>query len=132
MSYSPRSAPRSFLRFLLPAGAVAAAMLFAPETPIADIFARHGDHPDIRNFVETAAMGIATAVNIIDPELVFLGGGVLEMPAFPLETLKARLLVHTRAPLPRDVMEVRLASNLGDSGARGASLYVARQFGAQP
>lgn len=101
----------------------------APDTPIAEVFARHGDHPDIRNFIETAAMGIATAVNIIDPELVFLGGGVLEMPGFPFDTLKTRLLAHARAPFPRDVLEVRLASNLGDSGARGACLYVAGKFG---
>lgn len=101
----------------------------APSTPIHQIFACHGDHPDLQGFVETAAMSIATAINIIDPEVVFLGGGVLEMPGFPFERLKERLLVHTRGPLPREVVEVLLASNLSDSGARGGCLYVASKFG---
>lgn len=102
----------------------------APETPIHEVFVRHAGHPDLEAFVETAAMSIATAVNIIDPELVFLGGGILEMPGFPYDRLRSRLLAHTRAPFPREAMDVLLASNLGDSGARGGCLYASERFGA--
>jgi allose kinase len=100
----------------------------APSTPITELFLHHREHRDIRAFVETAAMSIATAVNLFDPELLFLGGGVLEMPGFPFDHLRSRLLAHSRAPLPRDVLDVLLASNLGDSGARGGCLYAASKF----
>lgn len=100
----------------------------APQTPIEDLFLRHGEHPDIRQFLAIAAETMATAINLFDPELVFLGGGVINSPGFPVERLKADVLSHTRRPLPHDVLEIRLASNLSDSGARGACLYAAHQF----
>jgi len=71
---------------------------------------------------------MATAINLFDPELVFLGGGVIDSPGFPLDGLKQAVLSHTRRPLPHDALEIRLASNLSDSGARGACLYAAHQF----
>ena len=100
----------------------------APRTPIDELFLRHAEHPDIQRFLGIAAQTMATAINLFDPELVFLGGGVIDSPGFPVERLKQAVLTHTRRPLPHDDMEIRLASNLSDSGARGACLYAAHQF----
>jgi allose kinase len=100
----------------------------APETPIEALFLHHAGHPDIREFLAIAAETMATAINLFDPELVFLGGGVIDSAGFPLDGLKQAVLGHTRRPLPHDALEIRLASNLSDSGARGACLYAAHQF----
>ena len=39
--------------------------------------------------LENAARAIATSINLFDPDAVILGGGVMDMPAFPRETLIA-------------------------------------------
>jgi predicted NBD/HSP70 family sugar kinase len=36
-----------------------------------------------------AARAIATSVNLFDPDAVILGGGVMDMPAFPRDALIA-------------------------------------------
>ncbi|MDR3516068.1 MAG: allose kinase [Azospirillaceae bacterium] len=95
----------------------------APGTAITDLFEVHGDHPDLRTFVDIAAQVIATGLNLFDPDLMFLGGGVLELAGFPRERLLEQTRRHIRAPFPRDGLEIRLASHLSDSGARGACLY---------
>lgn len=95
----------------------------APGIPITDIFQRVGTHPDLLTFIDIASQVIATDLNLFDPDLVFLGGGVVELAGFPLELLTERVRLHTRSPFPRNGLQIRLASHLSDSGARGACLY---------
>jgi allose kinase len=99
----------------------------APDTPITELFRVHGAHPDLVTFIDIAAQVIATGLNLFDPDLVFLGGGVVDLAGFPLEKLIARTRTHTRAPFPREVLDIQLASHLSDSGARGACLYAAHR-----
>lgn len=99
-----------------------------PDLPISEIFLKMKDHPDIKRFVQMAAFGVATAINIMDPEIVFLGGGVFQMPHYPLEETEKLIIQHTRAPVPRDFMEIKKASDLSDSGSRGGCLFAAQHF----
>jgi len=88
----------------------------------------HGDHLTeklIERAVEALGTGIASAVNLVDPEAVILGGGLGirfgERLMDPLrEEMSKHLFVDERPPA------VRVAS-LGDlGGAIGASLLVSR------
>lgn len=88
----------------------------------------HGDHMAkhlIERAIEALGTGIASAVNLLDPEAVILGGGLGirfgERLMGPLtEEMSKHLFVDERPPA------VRVAS-LGDlGGAIGASLLVAR------
>src|SRR5690349_4685087 len=88
----------------------------------------HGDHMAtklIDRAIEALGTGIASAVNLIDPEAVIIGGGLGirfgERLMDPLmEEMDKHLFVDERPPA------VRVAS-LGDlGGAIGASLLLAR------
>jgi glucokinase len=88
----------------------------------------HGDHLAeklIERAIEALGTGVASAVNLIDPEAVILGGGLGvrfgERLMGPLmEEMRQHLFVDERPPA------VRVAS-LGDlGGAIGASLLVSR------
>ncbi len=40
----------------------------AAQTPFERLFERHGEHPDLRRFVERLAQTIAIEMNVLDPE----------------------------------------------------------------
>lgn len=48
----------------------------APDIEYSEIFLTMKDHFDIINFVEMAAVGLVTVISVIDPEVIYLGGGV--------------------------------------------------------
>ncbi len=54
----------------------------AAQTPFDRLFERHGDHPDLQRFVERLAQTIAIEMNVIDPQRLILGGGVIAMRGF--------------------------------------------------
>ena len=52
---------------------------------VSDIFVKYGDQPDVLDVVRMCALATATEVTILDPVCVVLGGGVTQMPGFPME-----------------------------------------------
>jgi len=71
-----------------------------------------------RRYVERLARGLATVVNVLDPDVIVLGGGMSNLPRLP-EDVQASL-----APwVFTDIVRTRVARNLhGDSsGVRGAA-----------
>lgn len=105
-----------------------------PETAVSDLFALHGDHPEIQTYVARLASVIATEINILDPAVVVLGGGVPAMTNFPNTELERHIREHTRKPLPESKMKIIFANDDGTNGVTGAGLYaweqVARAGGA--
>ncbi|MCZ6353559.1 ROK family protein, partial [Escherichia coli] len=55
--------------------------------PLSDLFVHAENAPFVQSLLENAARAIATSINLFDPDAVILGGGVMDMPAFPRETL---------------------------------------------
>lgn len=98
----------------------------APATPIASIFLRHWDEEWLRAFVTEAAIAIAAEITILDPDCLILGGGVIEMEAFPLETLKKEIRRWTRNPYPAEQLEIIVSEGGRLSGTRGAALMAER------
>jgi predicted NBD/HSP70 family sugar kinase len=78
------------------------------QVSIGDVFTASAQKPelanDLREFVRNQASAVATAVAILSPETIVLGGGICEMHNFPKAQLASELeerfpFVHTGRPL---------------------------------
>ncbi|WP_210453808.1 allose kinase [Pantoea ananatis] len=102
-----------------------------PDTGISQLFTRHGDHPDLRAFVQRLAQLIASEMNILDPEYLILGGGVLSMADFPLVQLRSAIQQHLRPPVTRRGLKIVFSHATDHTGCRGACLAAERCFGGE-
>lgn len=87
------------------------------------LFAPENGGPVIDNYLDAIACAIATEVNILDPDCVLLGGGVLHIGNFPFERLRAMILEHTRKPYPAEGLAMVRLPEDPLRGVRGAGLY---------
>jgi allose kinase len=72
----------------------------------------------LHHFIRDQAFAIATTINLIDPEVCVIGGGIVQMQDFPKERFKQLILEHLRRPYPREVVTIAWA----ELGSR-ATLY---------
>ncbi|HOB19875.1 MAG TPA: allose kinase [Candidatus Atribacteria bacterium] len=93
------------------------------KTDISDIFVKHGDEPLIQDFVEALSIPIAAEINILDPEYVILGGGVLQMKDFPRDLFEGFIRKHTRKPFPEKTLRIIYSEQRQENGVRGAGIY---------
>jgi len=100
-----------------------------PETAIGDIFVKHCNTPQIEQFISDVADVIVIEITILNPGCVVLGGGVLQMEAFPKELLRQTILKKTRRPVPGDAVKILFSeSETQFSGVIGAALYAMNQL----
>jgi allose kinase len=100
-----------------------------PETEIRNMFAEHASHPMLQAFVRVLAATIATEINILDPQTVILGGGVIMMNGFPKMLLEEKIREHARKPLPEKNLRFVYSDNPGENGVAGAGVYGWEQRG---
>lgn len=93
-----------------------------PDTPIGDMFVRHGKEKNMRDFVEYMAVAVAVEVNILDPDYVFLGGGIIQMKGFPKEFLLQRITAHVRKPYPAEGLQILFQKPGAENGIVGAAI----------
>lgn len=93
-----------------------------PDTPIDRLFALHAGAPQLRDFIDCLSIVVATEVNLLDPEAIILGGGVLGMEGFPRGLLEERLRAHMRKPYPAENLRVCYAAGGAECGVIGAAL----------
>ncbi|HKS34769.1 MAG TPA: allose kinase [Enterobacteriaceae bacterium] len=98
------------------------------EYDLGDLFLHAVDEPFVQALLHHAARAIATSINLFDPDAVILGGGVMDMPGFPRETLIALTKQHVRRPLPWQAVRFIAASSSSFNGARGAAALAHSQF----
>ena len=103
---------------------------YFPQTPIHALFSRHGDTEVLRQFVEILSLPVATEINIFDPDHIILGGGVIQMPAFPVELLMRYIRDHARKPYPCNDLDVVFSRPSQESGVIGAGLHGFMQLAA--
>lgn len=95
-----------------------------PEAPgFEALFASKEAMPDLERYLENVACALATEINILDPDRILLGGGVLSIPNFPYDRLLALVYKHTRKPLPGDTLQFLRLPEDALQGVRGAGLY---------
>ncbi|CAI2514134.1 D-allose kinase [Serratia ficaria] len=100
----------------------------APDTPFAQLFERHGEHPELQQFIERLAQTIAIEMNILDPQRLILGGGVITMAGFPLAWLEREIRRHLRGPQPAQGLAISISRITDETGSKGACLAARRYF----
>jgi allose kinase len=97
--------------------------------PVSDLFIKHGNASLERHlfeFVRDQAYAVATAINLFDPEICIVGGGIPEMNNFPRTEFRQTVLDHVRRPLPRDSIRLEWAK-LGARAALPGALALLRE-----
>lgn len=102
------------------------------DEPFCELFLRHGGDERVKQFIEAMAIPFATELNIFDPDQVIIGGGVVEMPGFPLETLLRYLREFVRKPYPGDDFALIRASSAPEAGVVGAAYYAMERLAGFP
>jgi allose kinase len=100
----------------------------AAETAFADLFVLHGEHADLVEFVDRLGRTIASEMNILDPQYLLLGGGVLMMRGFPLARLEQQIRQHLRGPQPANGLQIVQSGVTDETGCRGACLAAQRDY----
>lgn len=94
------------------------------DVPFEEIFTRYADHPLIDDFVQAVSIPIATEINIFDPHLVIIGGGVVGMKDFPRQRLEEKIFAATRKPVPAENLVLEYAEDIHAAGVLGAASHV--------
>lgn len=92
------------------------------DTPIGEIFTRHGQEPLLLDFVDRIAMTVATEINILNPDYVLVGGGVSNMEDFPLDLLEKQIHYHTRKPYPEKSLQLFFVEDVDIKSVAGAGI----------
>jgi len=101
---------------------------YFPETPINELFLKHSAEKVLTDFVDYIAVAVSTEVNILDPDYVFLGGGIIHMDNFPKEQLVSHIISHTRKPYPAENLNLLFSSAAPESGIIGAAAAAFRSL----
>lgn len=89
---------------------------------IGDFFKQDENQAFVHEFIGDAAKAMAAAINLFDPDIVLLGGGVMDMKGFPTTLLQKQVNQHVRKPLPHDEVTYLKATSSAFNGATGAAL----------
>lgn len=93
------------------------------DVPIADFFTSSTIGLESQEFLEYLAVGMLTAINIFDPELVIVGGGVPQMAGFPWNALEQRVRNGLRSELIKDRFQIIPSQAETYGGCLGAAFY---------
>lgn len=103
------------------------------EIPVAELFLRRAENPwldqALLEFVRDEAYAVATAINLLDPEVCVIGGGIPQMAGYPRETFMQTVTDHLRRPYPQETVRLGWAK-LGSSTVLYGALAVLEQRGA--
>jgi allose kinase len=103
--------------------------------PIDRLFVDADKNPSLadqlEHFLQDKATAIATAVILTDPELVVLGGGIMDMPGYPVEKLVGMIRNRLQAPEPANSAKF-VRSILGRSAAVHGAMHLILKRGSAP
>lgn len=94
-----------------------------PETEIYDVFVKHAEDPRLIRFVTDLAIPVATEINILDPDVSILAGGVVMMKGFPKELLEQAVRLRVRKPYPAKGLQLVFTEHTQHSGVLGSADY---------
>jgi allose kinase len=97
---------------------------FFREIPFEEIFVSCSNEPIIDEFLQALAIPIAAELNIFDPYVVILGGGVVGMRDFPKKRLEEYIIKYTRKPVPAEGITFEYALDTCSAGVLGAASYI--------
>ncbi len=90
---------------------------------LVDVFHNVAHAHELGVFFQTLAVAIATEINILDPEAIVLGGGVIQTPEFSRTRLETLVRTHTRHPLPAAELDFLYSRGGQQAGVIGAAVH---------
>lgn len=97
-------------------------------THISDIFYKYPNDTRLHQFVDRMAMTVATEINILNPHVILIGGGVPAMAGFPKEYLLERIRFHARKPYPANGLNIIFTEDEKEKCVIGAAIYARDSF----
>lgn len=94
-----------------------------PQTEIFNVFAEHGDDPRVIEYVKELAVPIATEINILDPDVSIIAGGVVIMNGFPRDILEKEIRARVRHPYPAQNLQLLFTEHTQQSGVLGSGEF---------
>jgi allose kinase len=103
-------------------GHVLRELALAAREDLASIFQSSASRVQARleRLVHDCACAVASAVNILDPAWVVIGGGIPQMAGFPKEYFRSVVYTHLRRPLPAEALKFGWASLGWQAALHGA------------
>ena len=96
---------------------------YYPNVDMNDLFVKKSNDTVLKNFVDNIACVACTEINILNPDSIIFGGGVINMKGFPKDYLEERLYVHARKPYPAESLEIQYSEDKVDNGVKGAIIF---------
>ncbi|MHB1393851.1 MAG: allose kinase [Clostridia bacterium] len=96
---------------------------FFQDTDIRELFIENGNSDVIREYIDCLSIPVASEINILDPDNVIIGGGVVQMNGFPKQYFEECILRHTRKPFPGEGLKVIYSDGGINSGIIGGAYY---------
>ena len=94
-----------------------------PKDSIRTIYRDYGMTEEVREQIDAMAVSVATEVNILDPEYVVLGGGLVQMEGFPAKELEQKIREYVRKPYPERNLRIVYSRPAQENGIIGAGIY---------
>ena len=108
---------------LYAAGRAIAEITAQAGSDVADFFLNPAHVQDVDEWLENLTLGMVTAITILDPSLVIVGGGVANMEGFPFEKLEQEVRSRLRHPLVAKQLVVQRSTAGPLGGCLGAAMY---------
>ncbi|WP_343209892.1 allose kinase [Anaerolentibacter hominis] len=102
-----------------------------PDTPMEELFVRHGESEALEDFVDAMGVTAAAEINLLNPDGIVLGGGILNMPGFSREKFERQLHQYVRKPFPDQSLELFYSESGDFNGVDGAILYARQRYNMQ-
>ena len=99
-----------------------------PDTEVGALFTEHGGEKVLLDFVDGMSAAVATEINILDPDYVLVGGGVMKMADFPMAYFEECIRKRVRKPLPLNELNLIFTEDEKDKSVVGGTLYAAKKL----
>lgn len=100
-----------------------------PGVQIGDVFEKCGDSREIHDFIDDLALAAATEINILDPDHIIIGGGLVYMKAFPRKLLEEAIYRYARKPYPAQELRYLYSHQGQENGVIGAGILSFQKLG---
>ena len=101
---------------------------YFPDTPMSELFVRHAETEELKEYVNAMARVIALTSNLLNSAYTILGGGIVNMEGFPRARLEAETLSMLRSPYPHNGFRLLFSKNGQNAGVLGAAQFLFRKL----
>ena len=98
------------------------------DTFIGDVFKEYRETPIIKKFIRDLALPVASEINILDPDYIIIGGGLVFMEGFPFDQLEVAIREFTRKPYPEQSLEFFYSEQGQENGVVGAGINAYKEM----